>query len=100
MLYKFIKLQKVNDGKHKYQATFLDLKTNRQKTIKFGAYGYEDYTIHKDEKRKENYIKRHSKDNLNDPIGKGTLSMFILWNKTNIEDSLKDYLNRFKKVIE
>lgn len=29
------------------------------KTINFGAKGYEDYTTHKDNKRKESYIQRH-----------------------------------------
>ena len=32
-----------------------------KKSIHFGAAGYEDYTIHKDDKRKELYIKRHEK---------------------------------------
>ena len=31
------------------------------RSIHFGASGYEDYTIHKDDKRKELYIKRHEK---------------------------------------
>lgn len=35
--------------------------TSSGKKIYFGQAGYEDYTIHKDPKRKELYIKRHSK---------------------------------------
>ena len=30
------------------------------KWIHFGAMGYEDYTKHKDDKRRENYLKRAS----------------------------------------
>jgi hypothetical protein len=99
-MYKFIKLEKANDKKHKYQAIFLNEETNRKKTVKFGGYGYEDYTIHKDEERKERYIKRHAKDNLTDSLSPGALSMYILWNKLTIEDSLKDYLKRFKNEIQ
>ncbi len=29
----------------------------------FGASGYSDFTIHKDEQRKQRYIKRHNNEN-------------------------------------
>ena len=35
---------------------------NNNKTIRFGASGYSDFTTHKDEKRKHNYITRHKKN--------------------------------------
>ena len=35
--------------------------TSTGKKVHFGATGYEDYTIHKDPKRKEAYITRHQK---------------------------------------
>ena len=38
-----------------------DAIVNWDKIISFGAKGYEDYTIHKDEERKERYISRHRK---------------------------------------
>jgi len=66
------------------------------KTVHFGAKGYEDYTIHKDKKRKEMYINRHNKnEDWNDPYTAGSLSRWILWNKPTIEDSIKDYRKRF-----
>ena len=46
-----IVIQKSSNPKKKYDAIF-----NGVKTIQFGASGYEDYTIHKDAKRRENYI--------------------------------------------
>jgi len=99
-MYKFLKLKKATDGKHKYEAIFLNTETNREKTVKFGASGYEDFTIHKDEKRKERYIKRHDKrEDFENPISPGSLSRYILWNKPTIEDSLKDYLNKFNKKL-
>jgi hypothetical protein len=36
------------------------------KWIHFGASGYQDYTTHKDEKRRANYRARHSKIKLKD----------------------------------
>lgn len=101
MTYKFLGLKKSDDGIHKYVATFLNNETNRKKTTKFGAYGYEDYTIHKDEERKERYIKRHDKrEDFENPVTAGSLSRYLLWNKPTIEESLKDYLKRFKNIID
>jgi len=99
-MYKFLKLKKSTDGKHKYEAIFLNTENNREKTVKFGAAGYEDFTTHGDEKRKERYIKRHDKrEDFENPITAGSLSRYILWNKPTIEDSLKDYLKLFKNII-
>lgn len=95
MDYKFIELKKATDQKHKYVAVFENKKTKRTKSISFGGYGYEDYTIHKDENRKRLYKLRHQNDRLNEPMTPGALSMWILWNKPTIEASLKDYLKHF-----
>lgn len=103
---KFIELKKSNDGKTKYEMVFLDTEKDKLKSVKFGANGYNDYTIYnkittKEEadKYKENYIKRHSKtEDWTNPIKKGTLSRYILWNQPTIEDSLKDYLSRFPEL--
>jgi hypothetical protein len=100
-MYKFLKLSKAKDNKHKYIASFLNLDTNREINVPFGAYGMSDYTLHKNEERKKLYINRHQKnEDWNNPVSAGALSRFILWNKLTIKDSLEDYLKRFKKVIE
>ena len=47
----------ISPSKHKnkkFDATFSD-----GVTVSFGAAGYSDFTTHKDEARKDNYIKRH-----------------------------------------
>ena len=36
--------------------------TNTGKRVYFGATGYEDFTTHKDEERKQRYIARHKKN--------------------------------------
>jgi hypothetical protein len=61
------------------------------KIIHFGGRGYEDYPEHKDEKRKENYIKRHrDRENWDDLTTAGAWSKGILWNKPTLYDSIKD----------
>ena len=79
----------------KYKAVFR-LDSGRTKTIHFGAVGYQSYPDHRDEKRKDSYIARHSaRENFNDPTTAGALSRWILWNKTTILGSLADFKRRF-----
>ena len=93
---KLISFEKSNDSKHKYEVTILNKKTNRKKTIKFGAFGMSDYTQHKDDKRKDLYDGRHSKnENWDDPLTAGFWAKWILWNKKTIKESLADVINRF-----
>ena len=65
--------------------------------VSFGAKGMSDFTIHKDEKRKERYLARHKgmNEDWNDPTTPGALSRWILWNKPTLEASIKDFKNRF-----
>ena len=70
------------------------------KIINFGAAGYSDYTIHHDEQRKLNYIKRHKvNENWNDIQSAGWLSRYILWNKSTIKESIDD-INKNNKNIK
>ena len=73
---------------------------NDGKKVQFGAEGYEDYTLHKDKKRRANYRSRHSKDltTESNKIGRGAgaLSYYILWgNSTDIKKNIRDYKKRF-----
>lgn len=76
----------------KYVAVF----RNPKKTIHFGAKNYEDFTIHNDPNRKKLYLSRHGKEDWTKPLTAGTLSRYVLWNKQSLEDSLDDYLSKFK----
>lgn len=73
--------------------------TSSGKKIYFGQAGYEDYTIHKDPKRKELYIKRHSKMGENwEKTGidsAGFWSRWLLWNLPTLETSYNDIKKRF-----
>jgi len=68
------------------------------KTVHFGASGYEDYTMHGDDKRKDSYIARHSaRENWDDPHTAGFWSRWLLWNEPTIEDSIAD-IEKYSKL--
>ena len=81
------------DGKHKYFII-----TSSGHKVYFGAKNYQDFTIHKDEERKQRYIKRHQ---ARENWGKsgidtaGFWSRFLLWNKPTIRESYNDIQKRF-----
>ena len=91
---KVIIKKSINENK-KYMAVFHE--GNNKKTIHFGCAGMSDFTKHKDEARKLRYINRHRKrENWSDYKTAGSLSRWILWNKTSLRESIKDYKRRFK----
>jgi len=82
----------------KYSAIIVE--DGKTKTIHFGASGYDDYTTHKDDKRKDNYTKRHAtKEDWNDFHKAGFWAKNLLWNKLTIEDSIKDIEEKHKLHI-
>ena len=69
------------------------------KTTKFGQTNPKKgtYIDHNDKELKKIYIKRHLKDlKTNDPSRPGYLSIFLLWNKETLKDSIKDFKRRIK----
>ena len=73
------------------------------KTVNFGANGYSDYTIHKDDKRKQRYINRHKgKENWGKSGIKtaGFWARWALWNKKTSATSLKDIESKFNVKIK
>ena len=97
---KLVNISKSPNKKKKYRAVF-DI-NGKQKKVDFGASGYQNYggigkERHVDKERKKRYIKRHkSRENWKDPTLAGTLSRYILWNKSTFKASLADYKKRFK----
>ena len=74
--------------------------TNDNKKVYFGAAGMSDFTIHKDEARKQRYIDRHKKNESKywNKSGIDTASFwsrFLLWNLTTISSSYQDIKKRF-----
>ena len=91
------------DGK-KYDAVI-----DGKKTVSFGATGYSDFTKHKDEDRKKNYIARHKPNQdwkdasqnsrgIRDHTTAGFWAKNILWNKPTIEASVRDTNKKFPNL--
>lgn len=94
--YHLIKIKKSTKPEKKLMAIFEDCHNGRQKITHFGSFGMSDYTIHEDPERKQRYLDRHRKnENWNDPTSAGSLSRFVLWNKTSLRASIADYKRRF-----
>ena len=67
------------------------------KKVNFGQKGYEDFTMHKNEKRQGSYISRHSRNNENweDWSTPGFWSRWLLWNKPTIKKSIESIESQF-----
>jgi len=67
-----------------------------KKTVYFGATGYSDFTIHKDEARKDRYLKRHEKnENWNDPLTAGFWSRHVLWQEKTLRKAINEVNKRY-----
>lgn len=92
---KLLHIKQSTKPDKKMMATFQG-ETGRTKTIHFGARGMSDYTLSKDDARKELYLSRHrAREDWNKPDSAGALSRWILWNKPTISASIADYKSRF-----
>lgn len=89
-------LKKSNDKKHKYIVIMPD-----NKKIKFGAYGYSDFTKHKDIERKKRYEARHkAREDWTKKNSAGFWSKWILWNKPTLKESIDHTQKKFKIKIK
>jgi len=92
---KSVEIKKSTRTGKKLMAIFYD-GDKKVKTIHFGDSNYSDYTIHKDEARRQRYIDRHRKsEDWENPMTGGTLALYILWNKPTITASIADYKKKF-----
>ena len=99
MEYKILSFKKSLDKKHKYVVVLLNLETNKEYTVKFGAYGMNDYTIYYKmygkefaEKKRKAYIARHKVNEVkywNNPNYPSYWSRWLLWEEPNINDAYK-----------
>ena len=72
---------------------------NNKKVISFGQKNASDFTIHKDEARKQLYLNRHKKrEDPTNPLSKSFYSTNLLWNKPTLTESIKDINKRFKNL--
>jgi len=80
---------------------FMVKNTENNKVIHFGAKSYSDFTLHKDEKRKMNYIVRHgANEDFNDLNKASAWARWLLWNKATLIGSVRDMEKKFKIKIK
>ncbi|AAC96489.2 hypothetical protein PBCVKS1B_069R [Paramecium bursaria Chlorella virus KS1B] len=87
-----VTLTKMKSGPKKFQAIFYNKDGKKLKTVRFGARGYEDYTIHHDRERMKRYDMRHKSREDWTRSGKytpGFWSKWLLWSKPSFTDALK-----------
>ena len=60
---------------------------------------HSDFTLHRDEERKQRYINRHEKrERWSDPRTAGYYSRWLLWNRAKLKESVDDLDKRNKNV--
>ena len=92
-------LEKSSNTKKKYMITIISKKTNRQRTKHFGANGMSDFTIHKDQARKQRYINRHkSNEDWTDAETSSFYSRWVLWNLPSLKNSWNDTKAKLKSM--
>jgi len=72
------------------------------KSINFGDNRYEDYTIHKDNDRKNRYITRHKKNENWTKSGiftPGWWSYYLLWTENTLNKAIKNIEDKFNVKI-
>ena len=87
-------VEEVNESK-RFKAYFKD-----GTITKFGQTNPKTGTFidHQDKELKKNYLKRHLKDlETNDYHRAGYQSLFLLWNKETLKESVKDFNKRILK---
>ena len=88
-------IKKSKNPKKKYDAIF------PTKKVSFGSAPYEDYTIHKDDKRRDSYIKRHGATQSWTDIEKPqTWARYLVWEKKSIPEAIKFMENKFNIKIK
>jgi len=94
-MWKLVSLKPSPRADKKYVAVFHDSKEDKQKTVHFGAKGYEDYTMHKDAERAKRYRARHEKDLLTEAaktgMSPGALSYYVLWTSPSFEQGVRNF---------
>ena len=89
-MYKMkIVIQESTRPQKKYMAS------NGQKTVHFGDSNYQDFTQHKDEQRKKNYLSRHGKEDhtISNALSPAFLARHVLWSEKTVPEAVRK-LNR------
>lgn len=98
----YLQIKDSNREGKKYVAFFYNNDKKKVKTIHFGSAGMSDYTIHKDDERKQRYLDRHrANENWDNPMTAGSLSKHLLWTHKNFDKAVKEFVKLFNlKLIQ
>ena len=92
----FVQLRKATTSGKKYTVIFYNENREKIATTSFGAVGYQDFTQHKDEDRKQAYLARHKRnEQWDDYKSAGSLSRHLLWSKPSLSASYNAYIKKF-----
>lgn len=92
---KCIKILKSDNPKKHYLAIF-HLHGLEKNIVYFGNSRFQTFTTHKDKKKRNSYIRRHSKkEKWIDPEDPKTLERYLLWETECISDNIKLYKKMF-----
>ena len=85
--------------KNDKQGKKFDAIVDDKKVIRFGQAGASDFTQHKNEDRKNNYIQRHRKnEQWNNPLTAGFYSRWITWEKPTLKEAVSNVNRKFKDI--
>jgi hypothetical protein len=72
--------------------------TKDDKKVYFGAVGYDDFTTHKDEERRQRYIARHKKnEDFTDINSSAYWARFYLWEKPTKKEAYENIKKDLKR---
>jgi hypothetical protein len=94
-------------GKAKKIRAVFFAKDKKKATREFGARGMQDFTLYskKDKKlaneRKKLYDNRHkAREDWTDMLSNGALSKWVLWDKPNLQSSMRSFGKRFNLKVK
>ena len=80
----------------KMTAIFYNKQKQKLRTIHFGYSPMSDYTIHKNDERKQRYINRHkAREDWNNPMTAGALSRYVLWEHKSLSAAISAFKKKF-----
>ena len=89
-------ISKSTKPEKKYKAVI-----DNKKTFHFGSSSHSDYTKHKDDERKKQYLARHKTNEDHSKTVIKTAGFYaanVLWNKPTIEGSISNLNKKYKDV--
>ena len=74
--------------------------SNGQKTVHFGDSNYQDFTTHRNEQRKRNYLSRHGKEDhtIKNALSPAFLSRHVLWSEKSVPEAVKKLNRKYNSV--